>query len=129
MTDIRFGTDGWRAVIADEFTFENVRLVAQATAEWMQRDRVAAQGVVIGYDTRFLSGLFAAAVAEVMAANGIKVALSSTFLPTPALSYTVRDRRAGGGVMITASHNPARWNGFKVKPWFGGSAPDRKSVV
>ncbi|MFA7249136.1 MAG: phosphoglucomutase/phosphomannomutase family protein [Dehalococcoidia bacterium] len=123
MTDIRFGTDGWRAVIADDFTFENVRLVAQATAEWLKRDRQAANGVVVGYDTRFLSGSFAGAVAEVMAANDIKVALSSSFLPTPALSFAVRERRAGGGVMITASHNPARWNGFKVKPWFGGSAP------
>ena len=123
MTDIRFGTDGWRAVIADDFTFENVRLVAQATAEWLKRDGQAAKGVVVGYDTRFLSGSFASAVAEVMAGNGIHVALSSTFLPTPALSFTVRERQAGGGVMITSSHNPARWNGFKVKPWFGGSAP------
>ena len=123
MTDIRFGTDGWRALIADDFTFENVRLVAQATAEWLKRDQRAADGVVVGYDTRFLSGSFAAAVAEVMAANDIKVALSSSFLPTPALSFAVRERKAGGGVMITASHNPARWNGFKVKPWFGGSAP------
>ncbi len=123
MTDIHFGTDGWRALIADDFTFENVRLVAQATAEWLKRDGVAAQGAVVGFDTRFLSGSFAAAVAEVLAANDIKVALSSTFLPTPALSYTVRERKAGGGVMITASHNPARWNGYKVKPWFGGSAP------
>ena len=123
MTDIHFGTDGWRAVMADDFTFDNVRLVSQATAEWLKRDKLASQGVVIGYDTRFLSGSFAAAVAEVMAANDIKVALSSTFLPTPALSFAVRERKAGGGVMITASHNPARWNGFKVKPWFGGSAP------
>ena len=123
MSDIRFGTDGWRAVIADDFTFDNVRLVAQATAEWLKRDGEAPKGVVVGYDTRFLSGSFAAAVAEVMAANQINVALSSSFLPTPALSFAVRERKAGGGVMITASHNPARWNGFKVKPWFGGSAP------
>lgn len=123
MTDIHFGTDGWRAVIADDFTFENVRLVAQATAEWLKRDGQAQKGVVVGFDTRFLSGSFASAVAEVMAGNGIKVALSSAFLPTPALSFAVRERKAGGGVMITASHNPARWNGFKVKPWFGGSAP------
>ncbi|MGE3856040.1 MAG: phosphoglucomutase/phosphomannomutase family protein [Dehalococcoidia bacterium] len=129
MTDIRFGTDGWRAVIADDFTFENVRLVAQATAEWMKRDQRDGDGVVVGYDTRFLSGSFAAAVAEVMAANDIKVALSSTFLPTPALSYTVRERHAGGGVMITASHNPARWNGFKVKPHFGGSAPPEVTAM
>jgi phosphomannomutase len=123
VADIRFGTDGWRAVIADDFTFENVRLVAQATAEWLKREQRDGDGVVVGYDTRFLSGSFASAVAEVMAANDIKVALSSSFLPTPALSYTVRERHAGGGVIITASHNPARWNGFKVKPHFGGSAP------
>jgi phosphomannomutase len=120
---IKFGTDGWRGVIADDFTFENVRIVAQATAEWLKREKQAAKGVVIGYDTRFLSGSFAGAVAEVMAANEIKTALTSAFVPTPALSWAVRDRGAGGGVMLTASHNPARWNGFKVKPHYGGSAP------
>ncbi|MDA0269812.1 MAG: phosphoglucomutase/phosphomannomutase family protein [Chloroflexi bacterium] len=124
MAQIRFGTDGWRAVIAEDFTFDNVRAVAQATADWLKREKQASKGVVIGYDTRFLSGTFAAAVAEVMAANDIHVALTNTFLPTPALSWAVRDRQAGGGVMITASHNPARWNGFKVKPDYGGSAPD-----
>lgn len=120
---IKFGTDGWRGVIADDFTFENVRIVAQATAEWLKREKQASKGVVIGYDTRFLSGSFAGAVAEVMAANDIKTALTSSFVPTPALSWAVRDRGAGGGVMLTASHNPARWNGFKVKPYYGGSAP------
>lgn len=120
---IKFGTDGWRGVIADDFTFENVRIVAQATAEWLKREKQAGKGVVIGYDTRFLSGSFAGAVAEVMAANEIQTALTSTFVPTPALSWAVRDRGAGGGVMLTASHNPARWNGFKVKPHYGGSAP------
>ena len=124
MAEIHFGTDGWRAVIADDFTFANVRAVAQATAEWMKRDGLAAKGVVVGYDTRFLSGTFASAVAEVMAANAIKVSLTSTFLPTPALSFAVTARAAGAGVMITASHNPARWNGYKVKPWYGGSAPE-----
>ena len=124
MVDVKFGTDGWRAVIADDFTFANVRAVAQATAEWMKRDGVASKGVVVGHDTRFLSGTFAGAVAEVMAANDIKVALTSSFVPTPALSFAVRTRQVGAGVMITASHNPARWNGFKVKPWFGGSAPE-----
>jgi len=121
--NIKFGTDGWRGVIADDFTFENVRIVAQATAEWLAREKQAGKGVVIGYDSRFLSGSFAGAVAEVMAANGIKTALTSAFVPTPALSWAVRDRGAGGGVMLTASHNPARWNGFKVKPHYGGSAP------
>lgn len=124
MSEIKFGTDGWRAVIAEDFTFDNVRAVAQATAEWLKREKHADRGVVVGYDTRFLSGSFASAVAEVMAANQIKVALTSTFVPTPALSWAVRDRKAGGGVMITASHNPARWNGFKVKPDYGGSAPE-----
>lgn len=124
MTEIRFGTDGWRAVIAEDFTFENVRAVAQATADWLKQENQAVNGVVVGYDTRFLSGSFARAVAEVMAANNIRVALTSNFVPTPALSWAVRDRHAGGGVMITASHNPARWNGFKVKPDYGGSAPD-----
>jgi phosphomannomutase len=119
---IKFGTDGWRGVIADDFTFENVRIVAQATAEWLKRDKLAHQGVVIGFDTRFLSGTFAGLVAEVMAGNGIPTALTSSFCPTPALSWTVRERQAGGGVMITASHNPARWNGFKVKGPYGGSA-------
>ncbi len=121
---IKFGTDGWRGVIADDYTFENVRAVAQATADWLKREKQAAKGVVIGFDTRFLSGTFAGLVAEVMAGNGIKTALTTSFCPTPALSWAVRDRQAGGGVMITASHNPARWNGFKVKPHYGGSAPE-----
>jgi phosphomannomutase len=122
MAEIRFGTDGWRAVVADEFTYENVRAVAQAMAEWMKRERLAAQGVVIGYDTRFLSGSFAGAVAEVMAANEIPVVLSSGFVPTPALSWQVQEQGAGAGVVITASHNPARWNGFKIKTGTGGPA-------
>lgn len=120
---IKFGTDGWRAVIAEDFTFENVRIVAQATADWLKREKQAGKGVVIGFDTRFLSGTFAGLVAEVMAGNDIKTVLTSSFCPTPALSWAVRDRGAGGGVMLTASHNPARWNGFKVKPHYGGSAP------
>ncbi|MDA1009904.1 MAG: phosphoglucomutase/phosphomannomutase family protein, partial [Chloroflexi bacterium] len=102
----------------------NVRVVAQATAEWLKKEKQASRGIVIGFDTRFLSGTFAGLVAEVMAANEIPTALTSAFCPTPALSWAVRDRHAGGGVMLTASHNPARWNGFKVKPHYGGSAPD-----
>ena len=121
---IKFGTDGWRGVIADDYTFDNVRAVAQATADWLKHEKQASNGVVIGFDTRFLSGSFAGLVAEVMAGNGIKTALTNSFCPTPALSWAVRDRQAGGGVMITASHNPARWNGFKVKPHYGGSAPE-----
>ncbi len=122
MTEIRFGTDGWRAVVADDFTFENVRVVAQATAEWMKREHLAAKGVVIGYDTRFLAGPFAGAVAEVMAANEIPVTLSSAYMPTPALAWQVVQAEAGAGVMVTASHNPARWNGIKIKTSTGGPA-------
>lgn len=121
MQDIRFGTDGWRAIIADDYTFENVRVVAQATADYLKRHNLTSK-VAVGYDTRFLSGSFAGAVAEVMAANDIPVALTSSFVPTPALSFAVRELGAGGGVMITASHNPARWNGFKVKSNLGGTA-------
>ncbi len=106
---IRFGTDGWRAVIADTFTFENVRLVSQAVADYVLQD-LAESGktpeVVIGYDTRFLSDRFAAEVARVMAGNGIVAWLTRTDCPTPALSYNVKDKGALAGVMITASHNP-----------------------
>ncbi len=121
MPDIRFGTDGWRAVIADDYTFDNVRIVAQATADYLKLHNLTSR-VVVGYDTRFLSGSFAGAVAEVMAANDIPVALTSSFVPTPGLSFAVRELEAGGGIMITASHNPARWNGFKVKSNQGGTA-------
>ena len=123
MAEIRFGTDGWRALIAEDYTFENVRAVAQATAGWLLRTGRARSGVVVGHDTRFLSDAFANAAAEVLAANGIAVALASRAAPTPALSHAVLDREAAAGVVITASHNPARWNGFKVKQAAGNSAP------
>ena len=125
MAEIRFGTDGWRAVIAEDYTFDNVRAVAQATADWLGGTGQAGRGVVIGYDTRFLSDAFANATAEVFAANGITVALASTAAPTPALSHAVLDRGAAAGVVITASHNPARWNGFKIKQASGNSRPTR----
>jgi alpha-D-glucose phosphate-specific phosphoglucomutase len=122
MTDIHFGTDGWRGVIADDYTFDNVRLVAQSTAEELKRTGVADRGIVIGYDTRFLSSTFAANVAEVLAANEVKVWLASDHCPTPSLSHSVLRLQAGAGIMLTASHNPPRWNGFKIKEDFGGSA-------
>ncbi|MDI7275991.1 MAG: phosphoglucomutase/phosphomannomutase family protein [Anaerolineae bacterium] len=120
---IKFGTDGWRAVISDEFTFANLRQVAQAVADMLT---VKAGGrppsVVIGYDTRFLSDRYAAEVANVLAANGVQVALSRGDCPTPALSHAVRAHAADGGVMITASHNPPRYNGLKLKGPDGGPA-------
>lgn len=121
---IRFGTDGWRAIIADEFTFENVRICAQATADLLKAEGMADRGLVVGYDTRFASDRFAEAVADVAAASGVPVAISEGPVPTPVLSHGVVDRRAGGGVAITASHNPGRYNGYKFKPETGGSATD-----
>ncbi len=120
--ELRFGTDGWRDVIADRFTFDNVSRAAQGYADHL--DAVGASRVVVGYDTRFLGARFARRAAEVLAANGLEVLLSSEYLPTPALSFAVRNLRADGGVMITASHNPPMWSGFKLKGGYGGSASD-----
>lgn len=119
---IHFGTDGWRAVIADTFTFENVRLVSQAVANWVHRQGESNPSMVVGYDTRFLSDRFAAETARVLAANGILVWLTRTDAPTPAISFNVKDKGAIAGVVITASHNPPRYNGFKVKSRHGSSA-------
>jgi phosphomannomutase len=119
---IKFGTDGWRDIIAEGFTFDNVRLCAQGTASLLAERGKSAGGLAIGYDTRFGSAEFADAVAEVTTANGIVTLLCDRPAPTPALSYNVVARGAGGGVVITASHNSARWNGFKYKPDYGGSA-------
>ncbi len=122
MAQIKFGTDGWRAVIAEDYTFENVRKVSQAVADYIRDEGRAQDGIIIGYDTRFASENFAAAVAEVLAGNGIKSILSDKFVPTPVISYAITDRKAGAGVVITASHNPPTDNGFKFKPYYGGSA-------
>jgi alpha-D-glucose phosphate-specific phosphoglucomutase len=122
---IQFGTDGWRAVISDEFTFANVRHVAQAIADHILDDsteRPSSPLVVIGFDTRFLSDRFAAEAARVLAGNGLRVYLSKCDCPTPAVSYAIRQLGATGGIMVTASHNPPRYNGIKYKAGFGGSA-------
>jgi phosphomannomutase len=121
---IKFGTDGWRAVIAEDFTLTNVERVAQATAEYWKRNPVpnAQKLIIIGYDRRFLSDQFAQRVAEIMLGNGFDVMLSSVPTPTPAVSFAVKARKATGGVMLTASHNPPSFNGFKLKAHFGGSA-------
>ncbi|MCR4407397.1 MAG: phosphoglucomutase/phosphomannomutase family protein [Anaerolineae bacterium] len=123
---IHFGTDGWRAVISDTFTFANLRLVAQAIADYVLEE-AAGSGVqpevVVGFDTRFLSDRYAAEVARVMAGNNIITWLSRADTPTPAVSYTVKHKRAVVGVMISASHNPPRYNGVKLKASYGGAAP------
>src|ERR1700722_9312509 len=118
---IKFGTDGWRGVIADDFTFANVRTAAEAIATYIHKNHDPAQGICIGYDTRFGSKAFAKACAEVAAEAGIPVMLANGITPTPALSFGVRERGAAGGIMITSSHNPAQWNGVKYKAWYGGS--------
>lgn len=118
---IKFGTDGWRGVIADDFTFENVRIAAAAIANYIHRKEDPAKGICIGYDTRFGSRAFAQAVAEVLSGTGIPVRFSDRLTPTPALSYAVKHLGAAGGVMITSSHNPCQWNGVKYKAWYGGS--------
>ena len=119
---IQFGTDGWRGVIGDDFTFANVRRAAAAVAAYVRAKKMAERGLVVGYDTRFLSSEFARAAAEVIAAAGIPVVLADQPTPTPAVSFAVVERQAAGAVVITASHNPARWNGFKFKAPYGGSA-------
>ena len=119
---IKFGTDGWRGLIADDFTFENVRKCAQGLADYLKAIGIVSQGVVIGYDTRFLSKDFADAVASVLAGSNIKVYLCTKAAPTPVVSFNVLHYRAAGAVIITASHNPHNWNGFKFKPEYAGSA-------
>jgi alpha-D-glucose phosphate-specific phosphoglucomutase len=119
--EIKFGTDGWRGVIAADFTFANVRTAADAIAAYIHAEEDPKKGICIGYDTRFASRAFARACAEVVAASGIPVLLADRITPTPALSFGVRARSAAGGIMITSSHNPAQWNGVKYKAWYGGS--------
>src|SRR5882762_6891200 len=120
--EIKFGTDGWRGIIADDFTFDNVRRVAGAIASYVLKNEDCRRGVIVGYDTRFASQRAARLAAEVIAAGGIPVKLASDVTPTPAISLAVKQQGAAGGVVITSSHNPWNWNGVKFKGKFGGSA-------
>lgn len=138
MSRIAFGTDGWRAVIAEDFTFDNVARVAQAAADYWKSETENSQSklsgrelkIVAGYDRRFFSDTFAKIAAEVLAGNGFKVILTPDASPTPSVSFAVQDLNAIGGVMITASHNPPIFNGFKLKSWYGGSSsPDECKAV
>ncbi len=118
---IQFGTDGWRGILASDFTDSNVRIAAEAIARYVCEHEDPARGICVGYDTRFMSRHFAQIVAEVAAAAGIPVRLADRITPTPALSYAVKHLGAAGGVMITSSHNPYQWNGVKYKASYGGS--------
>ena len=119
---IKFGTDGWRAIIAEDFTFENVRIVSQAIADHFKKETNAT--LAIGYDWRFLSKEYAEAVAEVLTANGIKALLSDKAVPTPLVSFTIKNKKLSGGVVITASHNPPTYNGVKIKASYASSADE-----
>ncbi len=121
-TQIKFGTDGWRAGIAEDYTFENVRYCAQGTADHLLSEGDASKGMVVGYDMRFRSEDFAKAVAEVLAGNGIRVYFAAAPAPTPVLSYAILPYQAAGGVWITASHNPPTDNGYKLRSSYAGAA-------
>lgn len=131
LAQIKFGTDGWRAVIAREFTFSNLARVAQAYADFLRSEKLTQDTmVVVGFDRRFLSEHFAKHAAEIVAGNGFQVALFSEAQPTPIISWAVKDLHAAGGIVITASHNPPEFNGFKIKaPWGGSASPETTSAV
>lgn len=123
MTAIKFGTSGWRGIIAQDFTFANARLVCQGIAQYLKNEGLTSGGVVIGYDTRFMSEDFAAIAAEVMAGNGIKSFLGVRTIPTPVVTFAILQDHRDGGLTVTASHNPGEYNGIKFSPHWGGPAP------
>src|SRR5215467_8484369 len=122
MSAIKFGTDGWRGIIAEDFTFANGRTVAEAISRYVVRGEDARKGVIVGYDHRYASDTVARCVAEVVSSAGTPVWLTDRPCPTPAVSQLVRQRGAAGGIVITASHNPYHWNGIKYKASYGSSA-------
>lgn len=125
MSSIKFGTDGWRAIIAEDFTFANVKIVTQGIAAYINSENLGKRGIVIGYDNRFMSERFAHTCARVLAGNGIKVIMLRKACPTPVTAFAVRARNAGGALMLTASHNPPEYNGLKFIPEYAGPAlPD-----
>lgn len=130
MTPIKFGTDGWRAVIAQDYTFDALERVARATGQWIKRIAEGEPSAVIGYDTRFQGEAFARRTAEVLASQGVRVQLSDSFVTTPAVSWAAKAYGHSAGIVITASHNPPKYNGFKIKSRFGGPAdPDMIAEV
>jgi phosphomannomutase len=128
LSPIKFGTDGWRAVIARDYTFANLERVAQAYADYLLSLKNSAF-VVVGYDRRFLSEDFAQRASEVLSGNNVRLALFREAMPTPLISWAVKELKADGGIVITASHNPAEFNGFKIKAPWGGSAPSETTLA
>ncbi len=127
---VKFGTDGWRAIIAKDFTFDNLKLATLASADFFLDHPNSGNGVCVGYDTRFLSAEFAEYAAQILSSRGIRVFLSDSFVTSPAVSLYCRDHSLAGGIMITASHNPPLYNGFKIKASYGGSAlPDTVAEI
>lgn len=127
---IKFGTDGWRDVIAENYTFENVAKVSYATAAYFKKHKLIKNGIFIGYDARFGSREFAEHAARIIASQGIKTYLATSIVATPATSLAIVKKKLAGGVMITASHNPAKYNGYKIKGWYGGAAlTDAISII
>ena len=129
---IKFGTSGWRGIISDDFTFLRVQKAAQAIARYVKEKEKhnINNGVIVGYDTRFLSEKFAASAAGVLSANGIKVLLTKRDTPTPVISYEIIKRKLAGGINITASHNPSSYNGLKFSPSWGGPAlPETTKII
>jgi alpha-D-glucose phosphate-specific phosphoglucomutase len=125
MSEIRFGSDGWRAIMAEDFTFANVRLLTQGIANYLKNNNLGKKGIVVGYDNRFQSEQFAAECARVLAGNGIRVSMIKKAVPTPLAAYAIRAVSAGGAIMLTASHNPPEYNGIKFIPEYAGPAlPD-----
>lgn len=120
---VKFGTSGWRAIIGDEFTFSNVRIVSQAIAKYIKDHNLQDKGVIIGYDTRFMSKEFAQICVQTLSKNGIKVFLTVRDTPTPVIAYQILKKKTAGGINITASHNPPEYSGIKFSPAYGGPAP------
>ena len=124
MSKIKFGTDGWRAVIAEDFTFDNLGLVVEAIALYLKQNNSSQKGIFIGYDNRFLSEDFAMHCAGVFSKNGIKTFIASESVPTPVTAFMTLQMELDGSIMITASHNPSKYNGIKFIPFYGGPAKD-----
>ena len=130
MDSIKFGTSGWRAIVGDEFTVRNIRIICQGIAQYLRQQKIAQQGILVGYDARFLGEHFAKVVAEVMAAHGIPCLLTDRDTPAPAISYHVLARKLAGGITISASHSSPEYNGIQfTSAWGGPALPETTKAI